>query len=188
MRKLLCTAALASVALLTGCSGITTQTLSLQPQVSIQRQLPNTPVAITVEDLRPSQVVGDRVDLVGNRAPILLNNSKEALGNAVHKALSQTGITAFGPGGHRLTVMLDKLSYIAKVDAVKQIVKLEMKLRVKVERGGRSYTGQYNTQRSDEFLNIPTEAENQTMIDKLVEENLNRAMNDPRLLEFFQFN
>jgi len=188
MRKILFTAMLAGSALLTGCGGIPSQTLSLEPDVTIQRQLPNASVQIQVNDLRSSQVVGDRIDRLGNRAPILLTNSQDVLGNAVQKALSKTGVTTFGPGGHELTVMLDKLSYVAKVDAVKQIVHLDMGMRVKVERNGRSYTGQYATQRAEEFVRTPTPADNEELINKLVQDTLDRAMNDPRLLEFFQFN
>jgi len=188
MRKILFTTLLAGSALLTGCGGIPSQTLALDPQVELQRQLPNAPVQIKVEDLRSSQVVGDRIDRLGNRAPILLTNSKDVLGNAVQRALSGTGITTFGPGGHEMTVMLDKLSYVAKAEAVKQIIALDMQMRIKVERNGRSYTGQYATQRSEEFVRTPTPADNEELINKLAQDTLTRAMNDPRLLEFFQFN
>jgi len=187
MRKFFLTAIAAS-ALLTGCGGIPSQTLSLNPTVQVQRQLPNSPVMVQVQDLRQSQVVGDRIDRVGNRAPILFINSNDVLGTAVSKSLSEVGVTTFGPGGHQMTVMLDKLSYIAKAEAVKQIISLDMKMRIKVEKNGRSYTGEYGTERKEEFFRTPTPADNEELINKLVEDTLTRAMNDPRLLEFFQFN
>ncbi len=188
MRKILLSAAIAATALLTGCGGIPSQTLSLNPDVKVLRQLPTAPVNIQVQDLRQTPVVGDRIDRLGNRAPILLTNSTDMLGTAVQKALSSTGINTFGPGGHEMTVMLDTLSYDAKAEAVKQIIALNMQMRVKVERNGRSYTGQYATKRSEEFVRTPTPADNEELINALVQETLTRAMNDPRLLEFFQFN
>lgn len=81
-----------------------------------------------------------------------------------------------------------ELSYTASNQTLKQTVAVDMKLRLTATKDGKSYTGTYATDKQQSFLRTPSEEDNERLISSIVENTMNRAFNDPKLLDFFQFN
>ncbi len=182
-------AALLSITVLTGCTGLPAQNLKLHPEVSASKPLPvNTRVEVRIEDTRASALVGQRIDRLKNTAPLSLTDAEESLTHAVEHALEDMGVTNFSSGGFVLTVYLDKLNYNASMEkAVVQEVAADSEIRVKVEKGNRFYTGRYTTQMTRTFVNTPTPADNEELMNALVADTLGRAFNDEKLVNFLRF-
>lgn len=180
--------ALALPLFLSACSSLPPQDLQLSPQAKINKALPNVPVQLNIDDRRQSPLVGYRIDRFDNRAPINFNQSETVLHQAVTQALANAGISAFGPGGHTMTVVLDELKYDASLSGVEQTVQLSASMRVKIDNGRKEYTGRYTSNLSEAMLQTPTPADNEELVSGLFEDTLNRALNDPKLIRFIQFN
>ncbi|MBY4677976.1 YajG family lipoprotein [Marinobacterium arenosum] len=185
MRKSLLAGATLAL-LLAGCSGLPSQNLSLHPEVEIKQPLPDKQVQLEVRDLRAHRTVGERIDKFKNRAPITLSGAETMLEHALEHALQSAGISNFGPGGPRLVLLLDELSYEATQKGVKQTVALAIKLRLNAGQSGEGYSGSYGSKLSEEFLRTPTPADNEELINKLLQQTLTRALNDPQLAEFLR--
>ena len=87
-----------------------------------------------------------------------------------------------------MEVSLIDLSYTVKKNALKQTVNLDMKMRIKVSKGDKSYTGTYSSDRQHIFVGTPSKKENEEVINELVSNTMNLAFNDKQLLDFIQFN
>lgn len=174
--------------LLTACSSLAPQQLTLTPAISINKPLPKTPALVLVEDKRSSPIIGYRVDRFENRAAITFDDTKPVIQTALNNALQRAGVTALGPGGYTLTASLDELTYTAAIKGLNQQVKLSTSLRLKIELDGKQYSGRYSSNLDKKIVSTPSPEDNQQLVNQLLEQTLNRAMNDPKLLRFIQFN
>lgn len=174
--------------LLTGCTGLPAQNLNLHPDIQTTQKLPaNTRIVLSIVDSRQSALVGQRLDRLKNRAPLSLVGAEEFLEHAVEHALENMGITQFTPGEFTLTVFIDELTYNAQIKSVLQEVTSKAIMRVQISKGGEHYTGKYSTEMTKSFVNTPTPADNEDLINKLVGNTLDRAFSDPKLMNFIRF-
>ncbi|WP_286238172.1 YajG family lipoprotein [Neptuniibacter halophilus] len=176
------------LAAVAGCAPLNTQVLDLHPEISVSRQLkPTTRVDVQAKDLRTSEVIGLRLT---NQLPypeIRLKDSLQLLKHSTEHALQDMGISRLYAGEFKMTVSLIDLTYQVQKSALKQEVKVNMKLRVELEKENDSYRGDYAAEQSQIFLGTPSEAENEKLIAELAGQTLTLAMNDQQLLDFLQF-
>ena len=181
--------ALMLVLFITGCSALNSQVLDLHPEITPSRTLPaDTRIQIVPIDLRPSAVIGHRHTDKKPQPTITLKNSLALLEHTAEHALEDMRVKRFTAGEFKLEISLLDLNYKVSKKTVKQTVNLDMRLRMKISKGNKSYTGNYASTQEHIYLKTPSEAENSKIIGSLVSDTMNRAFNDPQLLDFIQFN
>lgn len=174
---------------LTGCQTLNSQVLDLHPEVQVHRQLPkDSRIDIQTKDLRPSQVIGYRLNGQNPQPSIVLKDSTLLMQHVTEHALEDMGVRRFYSGEFTLKVSLLELNYKAEKKNLKQTINLDMKVRMEISKGAKSYTGTYATTKQHKLLKTPDEAKNEEMISEVVLETLTRALNDPQFLDFIQFN
>ncbi|MFY0675841.1 MAG: YajG family lipoprotein [Neptuniibacter sp.] len=173
----------------TGCQTFNSQVLDLHPKIQVHRNLPaDTRIEIITNDLRPTEIIGFRLTGEQPNPQIILKNTHELLAHTAEHALEDMGIRRFYSGEFRLVVSLVDLNYNVTKKTLKQKVDVDMKIRLQLTKGEKSYTGNYATDKHQTFLKTPTEQDNQKLIGEVVSQTMNRAFNDPQLLDFIQFN
>ncbi|MFC6668855.1 YajG family lipoprotein [Marinobacterium aestuariivivens] len=178
---------------LTGCTSLSPQQVELQPRIDTRQRLPNgLQVELDARDLRKSPVLGYRVSHFEQNAFLTLaRDARYSLLSSAHQALRQMGVYRFGavagnPGGLKLTLLLDRLSYDASQHTTQQQVLMQMELRLVADYRGRTFTGRYQSQKEYRSPLPPSEAKNQTLLNELAGDTLTRAFNDPKLLDFIR--
>ncbi|MGB0206040.1 MAG: YajG family lipoprotein [Neptuniibacter sp.] len=175
--------------LLSGCQTFNSQVLDLHPEVQVNRKLPaDARIDIQTKDLRNSEIIGFRMTGEQPNPQIVLKNPHELLAHTAEHALEDMGIRRFYSGEFKLVVTLVDLNYNVTKKTLKQKADVDMKIRLELSKGEKSYTGTYATEKSQTFLKTPTEKENELLITDVVSQTMNRAFNDPQLLDFIQFN
>ncbi|MCP4598536.1 YajG family lipoprotein [Neptuniibacter sp.] len=189
IQKILILIAVLSILPLSGCTTLNSQTLDLHPEIQVSRQFSKEKrFDIQPKDLRVNKVIGLRHTGKDPQPEIVLQDSLKLLSHTAEHALEDMGIRRFYAGEFTLKVSLLDLNYKVKKSGLKQTIDLDMKMRVELSKGVKSYTGNYATTKQHVFLNTPSEQDNEEIIGKLVSETMNRAFNDPQLLDFIQFN
>lgn len=174
---------------ISGCQTFNSQVLNLHPEVQAHRKLPaDTRIDIKTLDLRKTTVIGFRMTGEQPSPQIVLNTPHELLAHTAEHALEDMGIRRFYSGEFELVVTLVDLNYNVTKKTLKQKVDVDMKIRLAVSKGEKSYTGTYATEKSQTFLKTPSEQDNEKLINNVVSQTMNRAFNDPQLLDFIQFN
>jgi uncharacterized lipoprotein YajG len=175
--------------LISGCQTFNSQVLDLHPEVQVNRKLPaDTRIDIKTKDLRNSEIIGFRMTGEQPSPQILLKNPHELLAHTAEHALEDMGIRRFYSGEFKLVVSLVDLNYNVTKKTLKQKVDVDMKIRLELSKDGKSYTGTYATDKNQTFLKTPSEQDNEKLITDVVSQTMNRAFNDPQLLDFIQFN
>ncbi len=181
--------AITTFSLLSGCAALTSQTLDLHPELNVTRQLDkNTRIVVQPEDIRLNKTIGFRE--TGKTPPpqILLQDSKLLLQHTIEHALEDMGIRRFFAGEFTLGLKLVELNYKATKQGLKQVIDVDIRIDVDLSKANKRYTGSYKTNKQQTFLGTPSEEENEKIITELVTENMNLIVNDPKLLDFIQFN
>ncbi|MGB0664145.1 MAG: YajG family lipoprotein [Pontibacterium sp.] len=180
------TALAATVIGVAGCGNtLPAQEVSISPYISVSQTLPaHITVEVATQDNRSSTLLGERLDRLKGKAPIFLNDAKPALTQAAYKALTDMGISLFGKGGVKYTILLDSLTYQASYENLMQKVDTSVELRVRVDKNNTFFVGTYNTQQTDFFVSSPSPEENQATLTKILSQSLTRAFNDPKMLDF----
>ncbi|WP_027857667.1 YajG family lipoprotein [Marinobacterium jannaschii] len=178
-----------TAAILSGCSGLPSQQLELSPQITTTHQLPNdTQILVDTFDNRDSQILGFRIDRLNNKAPISLANAESVIRVAAENALKKMGAANFTTGEFDMTIFIDEMKYEARIEKLIQHIDLAIKLRVKIEKYDKHYVGSYGTTQQHQFVSTPTPEDNKEIVEALLNQTLDRAFSDPRLLEFIQAN
>lgn len=177
------------VLIIAGCSSLNSQVLDLHPKINASRTLPaDTRIQVIPNDLRKSPIIGYRHTGKTPEPNITLQNSHALLQHTAEHALLDMGVKHFSAGEFTLDIALLDLNYKVNKKTVKQTVNLDMRMRIKVSKGNKSYTGNYASTQEHIYLKTPSADENKKIIGGLVSETMNRAFNDPQLLDFIQFN
>ncbi|WP_415898584.1 YajG family lipoprotein [Neptuniibacter sp. QD48_11] len=189
--RLLVTGLLAILATstLTGCMTFNSQTLDLHPQIQVSRVLSKEKrVEIIPKDLRADSVIGYRYTGKADAPSIVLKDSLHLLQHTTEHALEDMGIVRFYGGEFNLTISLIDLNYRASESKIKQTVNLDTKLKVTISKDNKSYTGTYTADKQQTFVGVPSEEENERLVNDLFSSVMNLAMNDQQLIDFIQFN
>lgn len=188
-KQLRLSVALLAVLFMSGCMSLNSQVIDLHPNIEVSRSLgDNKRILVIPKDLRTTPVIGLRSIKESPQPEIVLKDSLHLLKHTTEHALEDMGIHRFYSGEFTMEVSLIDLSYTVKKNALKQTVILDMKLRIKVSKGEKSYTGTYSSDRQHIFVGTPSEKENEEVINELVSSTMNLAFNDKQLLDFIQFN
>lgn len=188
-KQLRLSVALLAVVFMSGCMSLNSQVIDLHPNIEVSRSLgDNKRILVIPKDLRTTPVIGFRAIKESPQPEIVLRDSLHLLKHTTEHALEDMGIHRFYSGEFTMEVSLIDLSYTVKKNALKQTVNLDMKLRIKVSKGDKSYTGTYSSDRQHIFVGTPSEKENEEVINELVSSTMNLAFNDKQLLDFIQFN
>lgn len=188
-KQLRLSVALLAVLFMSGCMSLNSQVIDLHPNIEVSRSLgDNKRILVIPKDLRTTPVIGLRSIKESPQPEIVLKDSLHLLKHTTEHALEDMGIHRFYSGEFTMEVSLIDLSYTVKKNALKQTVNLDMKLRIKVSKGDKSYTGTYSSDRQHIFVGTPSEKENEEVINELVSSTMNLAFNDKQLLDFIQFN
>jgi uncharacterized lipoprotein YajG len=188
-KQLRLSVALLAVLFMSGCMSLNSQVIDLHPNIEVSRSLGhNKRILVVPKDLRTTPVIGFRAIKESPQPEIVLKDSLHLLKHTTEHALEDMGIHRLYSGEFTMEVSLIDLSYTVKKNALKQTVILDMKLRIKVSKGEKSYTGTYSSDRQHIFVGTPSEKENEEVINELVSSTMNLAFNDKQLLDFIQFN
>ncbi|PPC77278.1 hypothetical protein C4K68_10385 [Pokkaliibacter plantistimulans] len=187
MRGLLAVAVLSL--LLSGCA-LSPQAITLTPQLQPGTyQARGQSISVSIQDQRANPVLGTRGGIYARTSNITLRNDvSQTLANSLGQALSRMGfqVQDYSSANVHMRVILDRLTYQASVKGVIQTVDLSNSIKVVIEQGSFTYTGQFETEKHHEFARIPDEQTNTRIINELFADTLNRALSDPKVRQALQ--
>lgn len=183
---------MATALLLGGCA-LSPQQINVQPapQVSSGNLGHNQAVKVIAVDSRGQLAFGSRGGVYADSATIApANDVRQAIADAVRQGLQKLGFNAYNPGDAATTleVRLEELSYTPEQGAVVNQVTLKLKLRAVATRGNTTHTGTYQSNVVHKSLFTPSQADNQTMINDILGEAIQRMLGDPSMSAFLAGN
>jgi len=182
-------AAVAACLLLFACA-LSPQVVTLGPKVDPER-VPPAPapdsVALTVTDVRKSQVVGYRGGVYETASISTAPGSTDAIRSVLERALAARGYRVAQPGEAAdidLRVELAELGYSTRKEGVKRVVQTSATVRAVSTRGDTTRRGEYRDTRTTEVLKYPDEQGNAELLNAVLSAALERLVADPQLLYF----
>ncbi len=178
--------ALASTILLQGCAN-TTHVINLAPEANIEsQQRTNThPIKVNVSGFDGS-AIGSIDTGIGEHADITIaNNVSVALYQSIQSSLTQLGFT---PSQGRapstsITYTIEELSYTTKTLSLKTEAKLVNDIKVTVEKGAKTYTANFKSEKIDQYGSLPDREDVEQEINDLVGKTVARSLEDPTILD-----
>lgn len=193
MNTLLKTIALAiSLVWLSGCA-LEPQKLNVAPDLAFPKlQGVKLPVELVVKDNRPNKnILGYRNHK--KEGPIRLSKPLEAaVGELMVAELGKQGITVLqekpeeGAQFTRLQLIINKLTYGSPDEKWVNKIKMEAELQVSVSRKMASFQKRFSGHRSQDVATAPSVEFNTQYMNGLLEELINKAMNDREVVNFLR--
>ena len=146
-------------------------------------------VAVLVEDARSEKVLGSRGGTYKDTSVITIaNDLAEAVAGAARAKLAVQGFNVNANNselpGAQLKIIIDQLGYQMPEQSLRKKVLLSSVLRVEASAGNETYTGRYDTETEKQTLVTPNMEKNQTMINEVLSETLERLFADEKLKTF----
>lgn len=191
MKSLFLTLGLTLSLIIAGCA-VSPQAIVLYPQATLSGPFfgQGRAIGITVEDRRPSSVLGSRGGIYESSSVITISNDiKSALLVAARSSATQLGFdgsSSLAPA--QLTLILEELSYDTVTKGLINTISLNAKITLITDVGGSSHTGHYRTQRSHQFTQLPKAQKNQEIISQVLSTSLERGFSDLSLANFLAKN
>ncbi|OMH25926.1 YajG family lipoprotein [Motiliproteus sp. MSK22-1] len=180
--------ALLSIAL-TGCA-LSPQNVELNPTVTVTNSIPVSHVVkLNIEDRRSQNQLGTRGGVYAESSYIYpARPIEESLRPTALKALENLGLqtTGMSPSPILVNIIIDELSYTADDSSVPKKVTLKTRIRANVLKASREHNGQFNSSKTHSYIKLPSEEENQKIINDILSETLTRLFNDQKLVDFIK--
>lgn len=184
---------IAALALLMGGCALSPQRIQVQPNVNVPtvNRGNNMPVQVIAVDSRERQAFGSRGGVYKETALVQpANDVHQAIAEAVRGGLQSQGFNAYNPGPEATTleVRLEKLDYIPEQGSVVNEVTLNLELLAEARRGPTTHTGTYKSSVVHDLPFTPSAARNQTMVNDILGQAIQRMLEDPEMLNFLSGN
>lgn len=180
-------------AIILAACAVSPQVVVVNPEINVAAAGNAQPVSVSVEvvDTRNSKVIGQRGGISSKTSDISTDeNMTAALEGKVGGALGQLGYTVVEKGkpAHvSLTVTITNLSYVANYEHdTLQNIETKLEIRIVGKKNDREFTGNYTiTNKKDVFL-MPSELDNEVIVNKVFTSVLENMLKDQDLHSFIQ--
>lgn len=173
--------------LMAGCA-YSPQQITIRPDVRPEgeRYGEGRSVLVTAEDQRAVKVIGTRGGLYAETSTISVANSlTDAVAQAASAKLAAQGFSINSLQTDAvMNIIIDEISYDVPESKITKTIKLAAKLRVELNSGDKTYTGQYQTQSEQQALVSPSAEKNEKLINDLLSKTLQRVFVDPKVVNF----
>jgi uncharacterized lipoprotein len=179
-----------SAQLLSACA-LSPQVVVIDPVVSpgaTASARGNSILDIKVRDTRRSNVIGQRGGVYEATSHISTDgNMVITLQNRIAQAFEKLGYNINPGSGNTtaaLTVDIVDISYITAVDKLVRTVEVKSSIQAICRKNGQEYTSSYRVTNKKEVLKVPTEEENEKLVNDAVAVVLERLLSDKDLFVF----
>lgn len=180
----------ATVVLLAGCAK-SPQQLSVRPVLDIsgERWGQGQPVLVTASDQRADKVLGRLGGVYGDSATITIaDDLEEAMVRAANGLLASKGLVVNSPDPNavQLTVVIEDIRWENATSDQQLGKQIDMTavLRAEASRDGETFSGRYQTSSSYRSMTLPEKHHNETRLNDLLKQTLERMFNDQKLRDF----
>ncbi|WP_019528196.1 YajG family lipoprotein [Dasania marina] len=165
------------------------QQVMIQPELEVADDIygQGRIVAVLAEDQRSNKAIGSRGGAYPGTSLITpANDVGEAMVKAAKAGLRQQGFSVDSdqPPAATVKVIVDTLTYENDKDTVTAKVNLLAVLRVEINVAEKNHSGVYKSAISQQLVIKPTAATNEKLINKVLSQTLQRALNDPKVKAF----
>lgn len=177
---------------LVGCAH-SPQQLNVQPQVQVPLNAVarNQPVVVSVQDTRPSKVLGTRGGIYPDSSSLTLTEqSLTAIRQQVEQAVRQLGFVVVPqgtPNANHLTVNLAELNYRSPSDGA-YVTQADISATFAAEARSlnENYRGRYSASAQHRFGYAPNQATNTRLVTEVMSDALTRVFRDPAIVQILQ--
>ncbi len=157
----------------------------VKPGTAISAQ-GNSSLDIRVRDTRKSTVIGQRGGVYEATSHISTDdNMIKTLQNRIARAFADLGYaTNTGNAAAELTVDVIDISYVTAVEKLVRTVEIKSAIKATCRKDGQEYTSSYRVTNKKEVLKVPTEEENEKLVNEAVAIVLERLLSDGELFAF----
>ena len=178
--------------LLSAC-GLSPQKINIEPSVDVADTNigRNTPIQVSVVDLRDSRAFGSRGGVYPETSLIRpANDIEEEVRKTVARGLQSKGFNAYNPGEDAVTleVRIEEFSYVPEEGSVVKKVEVAANLVAVAERGDTTHTGRYQSKVTHQQPMTPSARRNANILNDVLNRSLNRLLADEQLLAFLAGN
>jgi len=146
----------------------------------------NSSLDIRVRDTRKSTVIGQRGGVYEATSHISTDdNMIKTLQNRIARAFADLGYAMnTGNAAAELTVDVIDISYVTAVEKFVRTVEIKSAIKATCRKDGQEYTSSYRVTNKKEVLKVPTEEENEKLVNEAVAIVLERLLSDGELFAF----
>ena len=178
---------LAALAAAAGCA-LSPQVINIRPVLSTPStataKSPET-LALKVEDDRTDTVIGYRGGVYATATLTAAPDMTGRVYRELARIFTARGYTVKprGPADISLTVKIASLGYKVAEKNLVRTVETSAVMRATSMAGGRSRTGEYRDRRTKQMVSVPSEADNQKLVNAILSSVLQQLVSDPDLLK-----
>ena len=157
----------------------------VKPGTAISAQ-GNSSLDIRVRDTRKSTVIGQRGGVYEATSHISTDdNMIKTLQNRIARAFADLGYAMnTGNAAAELTVDVIDISYVTAVEKLVRTVEIKSAIKATCRKDGQEYASSYRVTNKKEVLKVPTEEENEKLVNEAVAIVLERLLSDGELFAF----
>ena len=182
---------LLSVLCLAGCA-LSPQAVVINPDLKVATNVTNpkpTSISVEVTDTRSSAIIGQRGGVYAETSNISTDDNMTAtLEKKVGTALSEMGYTVVKKGGATtavLAVRIINIHYVTNTEKkVLQNIETQVEIQAVCKKNGKEFTGSYSTTRKKDLIKVPSEPENEQLVNDTFSVVLNSMLKDKDLIAF----
>lgn len=174
--------------LMAGCA-LSPQTVNINPAIEVQGGIVQSQsVSVEVVDRRDSHILGQRGGVYGDTSHISTgDNLTTTLRNSLVRAMQEQGYTVVeGNADTRLTVEVNSMTYSAYKEKLLYRIEIAMAVRAIANKNGKEYTGDYKTNRKKDYVKLPSNSENEEIINETFAGVLKSMLSDDELIGFIR--
>ena len=177
---------------LVGCAH-SPQQLNVSPNVTVplSQVARQQPVVVTVQDSRPSPVLGTRGGLYPDSSNLTISpQTVPHVRQQVEQALGKLGfqvVPAGTPNANSLVVSLADLSYVSPKEGV-YVTQADIGavFAAEVRSMNQRYNGRYSASAQHRFGYAPNQATNTRLVSEVMSDALSRIFKDPEIIRILQ--
>lgn len=179
------------LAVLAGCA-LSPQVIVINPELKVAPNVTNAkPVTISIDvvDTRSSAIFGQRGGVYAETSNLSTDNNMTAtLERKIGTAFSELGYVVAKKGAAAdasLTVRVINIHYTATTDKkVLQSVETKLELQAVCKKHDKEFTGSYSATRKKDYIKVPSEQENEELVNAVFSVVLESMMKDKDLISF----
>ena len=179
------------VLILAGCA-LSPQAVVINPDLKVATNVTNpkpTSISVEVTDTRSSPIIGQRGGVYAETSNISTDDNMTAtLEKKVGTALSEMGYTVVKKGGTAnavLAVRIINIHYVANTEKkVLQNIETKVEVQAVCKKNGKEFTGSYSATRKKDLIKVPSEQENEQLVNETFSVVLDSMLQDKDLISF----
>jgi uncharacterized lipoprotein len=170
-----------------GCA-LSPQVVDIRPVLetpSVNTAKQPTTLALQVEDDRSNKVIGYRGGVYATATLTAAPDMTVRVYRELARIFTARGYSVRhqGPADISLTVKIASLGYQVTEKHLVRTIETSAVVRATSKVGGRTRTGEYRDRRTKQVVSVPSEAENQKLINDILSSVLQQLVSDPDLLK-----